>query len=340
MTGPEVDTAFPKASVSCTAGWTASGTPLTADGDGCVWTRSRAAAPGMPVALKVTGLPRSPATDAVTVLSPTADPSVQVVRVAIPAASVEIGVPGTILPPPPVTSKATATPATGLPPVSVTFTDGGASTGSPAVSIWLIAEFASMVVAALAVPVAWKETENPAELATSRLLPALVPRVHCVAARPSALVVADVGLVLPPPVATAKVTFTPGTPFASASRSRTTRDVRHRAPTTAVWLSPDTLTNAVGNADTADMMNPTGDPLSPALVAVAPCGPALPPSVRCVAAVPATPVVLVAGLTDPPPVGRQAITLPLTALPYWSVTRTTRESASAVPTTATWPSPS
>jgi hypothetical protein len=85
-------------------------------------------------------------------------------------------------------------------------------------------ESARSVVAAAELPVAWKVTENPDELAMSELLPAIGPIVQLVAARPFKSVVAEVGLVDPPPVATANVTFRPGTPLPLASWRRTTSE--------------------------------------------------------------------------------------------------------------------
>ena len=338
-TVPAVVTAFPNTSASRTAGCTAKATPLWADGDGCVWIWSVAAAPATPVALKVSGLPVSPAEVAVTVFAPTTGPRVQAVSVAMPAALVAIGVVGRMFPPPPVTAKATDTPATGLPLMSVTLTDGGAAAGWPAVSVCVVAELARSVVAAADVPVAWKVTENPDELAMRELPPATVPSVQRVAARPLTSVVADVGLVVPAPVAIAKVTLRPGTPLPLPSSRRTTNDSGTALPAAAVWLSPEALISEAGAAGNAVIVKATGDPLSPAAVAVAPCGPAAAPSVRRVAAVPTVPVVLDAGLTVPPPVGAQATTPPLTALPYRSVILTTRDSGSAAPTSADCPSP-
>ena len=50
-------------------------------------------------------------------------------------------------PPPPETVKVTATPLTGEPPASVTFTLGGALTGVPAVAACVVAELAAIAVA-------------------------------------------------------------------------------------------------------------------------------------------------------------------------------------------------
>src|SRR5438309_4839721 len=53
-------TGFPLASCSCTTGCCASGAPLCALLDGGVVITSRVAAPAVPVAVKVTGLPVRP----------------------------------------------------------------------------------------------------------------------------------------------------------------------------------------------------------------------------------------------------------------------------------------
>ena len=71
------------------------------------------AAPTVPVALKVTGLPVSPLADAESVLEPAVFPSVHAVAAATPLASVVTGV-GSTAPPPDATANVTETPATGL----------------------------------------------------------------------------------------------------------------------------------------------------------------------------------------------------------------------------------
>src|SRR5690348_1382560 len=82
------------------------------------------AAPGVPVAVMVTGLPESPAAVAVRVFVPAVLPRVQLVTAATPAALVSTGVVGATTPPPPVTANVTAAPGTGLPLTSFTMTDG------------------------------------------------------------------------------------------------------------------------------------------------------------------------------------------------------------------------
>ncbi len=121
-----------------------------------------------------------------------------------------------------------------------------------------------------------------------------------------------------------------------ASSRRTTSESVSGALTAPDWLSPLTFTSEVGAAGSAVMANTTGEPFSPPAVAVAPCAPAVGPSVRCVAAVPFAAVGVDAGLTEPPPVGPQVTAVPLTELPYRSVTLTTRESVRGAPTSADW----
>ena len=86
------------------------------------------AAVAVPVALKLTGLPDGTLAEAVTVLVPAVEPSVQLVRVATPDALVLMtaGLAGLIVPLPTVTVNVTAMPDLGLPWTSVTLTEGGA----------------------------------------------------------------------------------------------------------------------------------------------------------------------------------------------------------------------
>ena len=72
------------------------------------------AAPAVPVAVKVTGLPLSPVEVAVRVLLPALGPRVQDVTWAMPLPFVAIGVVGFTVPPPTVTAKVTFVPFTGL----------------------------------------------------------------------------------------------------------------------------------------------------------------------------------------------------------------------------------
>jgi hypothetical protein len=85
------------------------------------------AAPAVPVAVNVTGLPESDPLVAVSELLPRAVPSVQLPTVAIPAALVVADAP-VMLPPPNATANVTATPFTGFPAASFTITLGGVAT--------------------------------------------------------------------------------------------------------------------------------------------------------------------------------------------------------------------
>ena len=83
----------------------------------------------------------------------------------------------------------------------------------------------------------------------------------------------------------------------------------------------------------------TGEPASPADVAVVLCGPAVGPSVRVTDVDPVASVVVSASLTPPPPTAAQVTVSPATGLPKPSVTLTTSGSGSAVPAGAVWASP-
>ena len=93
------------------------------------------AAPAVPVAVNVTGLPLIPlpAALAVSVSGPAVVESVQLPTVAMPLASVVWLAPVT-LPLPGATANVTGTPATGLPLASRTITDGREATALPAVA--------------------------------------------------------------------------------------------------------------------------------------------------------------------------------------------------------------
>jgi hypothetical protein len=94
-----------------------------------------AAAPVVPVAVKVTGLPVRPLDVAVRVLVPVVVPSVQDVTAAMPLPFVVTGVVGVTVPPPEATANVTATPATGLLNWSRTITAGGVVTAVPTVAV-------------------------------------------------------------------------------------------------------------------------------------------------------------------------------------------------------------
>src|SRR5207302_195329 len=183
-----------------------------------------AAAPAVPVAVKVTGLPASDADVAVQVFAPAVALTVHPPRSAALLASV-VWLPPAIVPPPGATAHVTATPTTGFPFASLTITDGGALTAVPAVADWLVALFAAIVAAAPAVPVAVKVTGLPAsdpDVAVSVFVPAVALSVQLpTVATPLVLVPSLPPAILPFPGATANVTATPTTGFPFASLTTT-----------------------------------------------------------------------------------------------------------------------
>jgi hypothetical protein len=94
-----------------------------------------AAAPVVPVAVNVTGLPASPLEVAVRVLVPVVVPRVQDVTAAMPLPLVVTVVVGVTVPPPEATANVTATPPTGLLNWSRTITEGDVATAVPTVVI-------------------------------------------------------------------------------------------------------------------------------------------------------------------------------------------------------------
>lgn len=111
------------------------------------------AAPIVPVAVKVTGLPVRPVAVAVSVLEPAVEPSVHDVRAAIPSELVATVLPlaGDVVPPPAVTANVTLTLATALPLASFTITLGGVGKVELADAVWLLPAFTAICVAAPAV---------------------------------------------------------------------------------------------------------------------------------------------------------------------------------------------
>jgi hypothetical protein len=116
-------------------------------------TANLVTAPTVPVAVKVTGEPVSPDTVAVRVFDPAVVPRVHEVTAAMPEEFVDTVVVGRRDPPPDATAKVTAVPDTGLPPESVTMTDGAVETADPAVALWLLPAFTAIVAAAPTVTV-------------------------------------------------------------------------------------------------------------------------------------------------------------------------------------------
>lgn len=110
-------------------------------------TTKRVAAPGVPVAVKVTGDPDSDPDVAVTVFEPAVVPSVHVPAVAMPLLFVVAFAP-VMDPPPDATANVTVTPLTGLPAASVTRTAGDTLTADPAVADCPLPAFTAIDAAA------------------------------------------------------------------------------------------------------------------------------------------------------------------------------------------------
>src|SRR5439155_19682360 len=123
---------FPPRRSSDLAGCWANGAPLCAVLEGGLVITSRVAAPAVPVAVNVTGLPVRPEAVAVSVLVPAVELKVHEVAAAIPSVPVVTGVVGVTVPLPGATANVTATPDTGLPLASLTITEGGSVTAVPA----------------------------------------------------------------------------------------------------------------------------------------------------------------------------------------------------------------
>src|SRR5881275_3418332 len=145
---------LPFASWSWTTGCWANATPFCALLDGAVVSASFVAAPAVPVAVKVTGLPVSPLDVAVRVFVPAVVLRVQLPTVAIPLPFV-VWVPPVTLPLPAAGANVTVTLATGLPAPSRTITDGGEATALPAGAdcvVGLLAAIAAAVPALSVIP--------------------------------------------------------------------------------------------------------------------------------------------------------------------------------------------
>src|SRR5439155_778625 len=154
-------TGFPFASRTITDGAISTAVPAVA-----VWPLPAlmaicVAAPAVPVAVKVTGLPVSPVDVAVSEFGPAMGPKVHEVTSAIPLAFVVTGVVGVTEPPPDATANVTVTPATGLPFASCAITDGFTSTAVPAVDVWPSPALIAIRLATPAVPVAVKVAGLP-----------------------------------------------------------------------------------------------------------------------------------------------------------------------------------
>src|SRR5207302_1466598 len=330
-------TGFPFASFTITEGG-----ELTAVPAGAVWLVGLfaaivAAAPAVPVAVKVTGLPARDPDVAVSVFEPAVALNVQLPTVAMPLPLV-VWLAPVIVPFPGATANVTATCATGFPFASFTITDGGVLTAVPAVADWLVALFAAIVAAVPAVAVALKGTGDPAPVACTVWVPAVVPSVQVVAAMPLPSLVDVVGLTDPLPVAGVHVTVTPATGLLNRSATRTDSWVGSVVPTVPVCPSPPAAVICDAPAAVALMLNVTVVSL-PAIVAVAVVVwvPISMPSVRNVCAWPFASVIDVTGSTDPPPDAAAHVTVtPATGFPFASLTITAGGALPAVPAVADW----
>jgi hypothetical protein len=140
-------TALPWASVTATDGAVPTAVPTVALCRSPDRNAIRTAAPAVPVAVKVTGEPVSPATVAVSAFAPAVVPKVQSGLLAIPALSVLTAFEEAIDPAPPLTLKVTPTPLTALPCPSVTTTEGAVATAVPTVPLCWSPPFMAMRVA-------------------------------------------------------------------------------------------------------------------------------------------------------------------------------------------------
>ena len=246
-----------------------------------------------------------------------------------------------IVPPPVTVPKVTATPALGLPKLSVTLTVGTMSVSVPAATTRLSPLTFENTAAGPVAPVAVNVTlGTPAADARNVLLPGSVPSVHDpTAARPVALVTAVPPVTAPPPDSTVNVTVTPAIGLDNASINRTCGAVATAAFTVATCASPAVLISALGAAAAPVAVNTTG--VSAPDVAVTVLGPATAPSVHDVSlAMPAAFVVAGEPTIAPPPVSAPNVTVaPLTPLPNVSVTVTVGAVSVTVATTAVRASP-
>src|SRR6184192_705998 len=313
---------LPFASWSWTTGCWANATPFCALLDGAVVSASFVAAPAVPVAVKVTGLPVRPLDVTVSVFCPAVALSVHDVSAAIPSVPVLTGVVGVTVPLPSAGVNVTATPVTGFPFASFTITDGGGLTAVPAGAVGLVGLFGAMVAAAPAVPVAVNVTGLPVsdpDVAVRVLLPEVALSVQLpTVAMPLPLVVCVPPVTLPLPAAGVNVTATSATGFPFASF---------------------TITDG-GDAPAVPVaVNVTGLPVSDPDVAVSVFDPAVALRVHEVrVAIPSDPVLTgVVGVTVPlPAAGVNVTATPPTGFPFASFTITDGGDVTAVPAVADW----
>src|SRR5439155_1231775 len=216
-------TALPFASRSCRTGGEVNATPLCAVAGGGVLIVSCAAAPAVPVAVNVTGLPESDPDVAINVFWPAVGPRVQLPTVAIPFPSVVCAAP-VILPLAVPTTNVTDTPETGLPNASVTITDGGTGRVLPAGACCPLPPLGPIVAAAagftLTAAVSVTGTE-PFTMAVTVFVPAAVELNEPVICPPALVVPTGWVSVLPVAGVTKSVTVAPLTGLPLASRTVT-----------------------------------------------------------------------------------------------------------------------
>jgi hypothetical protein len=128
-----VVTTLPELSTTLTCGWVVNAAPDAAPAPARA-TVNPDAAPGIPVAVNITGEPDKEPDVAVSVLEPAVVPRVQAGEVATPELFVVTTPEDASDPPPVATAKVTLTPETGLPAVSVTWTAGLVVTAVPTVA--------------------------------------------------------------------------------------------------------------------------------------------------------------------------------------------------------------
>ena len=334
---------LPFASWSWTTGCWANATPFCALLDGAVVSASFVAAPAVPVAVKVTGLPVRPLDVTVSVFCPAVALSVHDVSAAIPSVPVLTGVVGVTVPLPSAGVNVTATPVTGFPFASFTITDGGGLTAVPAGAVGLVGLFGAMVAAAPAVPVAVNVTGLPVsdpDVAVRVLLPAVALSVQLpTVAMPLPLVVCVPPVTLPLPAAGVNVTATSATGFPFASLTITDGGDVTAVPAVADWLVGLFAAIVAAAPAVPVAVNVTGLPVSDPDVAVSVFDPAVALRVHEVrVAIPSDPVLTgVVGVTVPlPAAGVNVTATPPTGFPFASFTITDGGDVTAVPAVADW----
>src|SRR5881398_1485058 len=333
---------LPFASWSWTTGCWANATPFCALLDGAVVSASFVAAPAVPVAVKVTGLPVRPLDVTVSVFCPAVALSVHDVSAAIPSVPVLTGVVGVTVPLPSATANATATCATGFPFASFTITDGGGLTAVPAGAVGLVGLFGAMVAAAPAVPVAVNVTGLPVsdpDVAVRVLLPAVALSVQLpTVAMPLPLVVCVPPVTLPLPAAGVNVTATSATGFPFASLTITDGGDVTAVPAVADWLVGLFAAIVVAAPAVPVAVKVTGLPVRDPDVAVRVFEPAVALSVQLpTVAMPLPLVVWLPPVIVPlPSAGVNVTATPVTGFPFASFTITEGGVLTAVPAAADW----